>query len=227
MKIYSSRLCAAKLLATLLLVLPVTSWAQLYVFACFQGQPGSKPIAGDSMLNMNLVGNASDTGCIAIESIAYSSENILSIGSTSSGAGAGKVSFNPLTITKRIDKSSPALFLNLANGKFFRSVNFIFVNMTGQTHFAPFSIQLGLVGISKIEGSATAGDDALREIITLEYGGIKIQSLDFDKTGKPLTTVSASTWNRVRNVEALDASVSVPNVDLFNISTKPLEFPVE
>lgn len=233
MKIKSSRLSAAKLFATLVLLLPMTSWAQLYVFACFQSQPGSKTLAGDSMLNMNLVGKATDTGCIAIESIAYSSENtlfsesLLSIGSTTSGAGAGKVSFNPLTITKRIDKSSPDLFLNLASGKTFRSVNFIFVNMTGQTHFAPFSIQLGFVGISKIEGSASAGDDALKETITLEYGGIKIQSLNFDKVGKPLQTINTSTWNRVQNTDALDAKVSVPNIDLFNISTKPLEFPAE
>ncbi len=32
-------------------------------------------------------------------------------GSQSSGAGAGKVTFNPFLITKKIDKASPMLFL--------------------------------------------------------------------------------------------------------------------
>lgn len=31
-------------------------------------------------------------------------------GSSSSGAGAGKVTFNPFSITRKIDKSSPILF---------------------------------------------------------------------------------------------------------------------
>lgn len=31
-------------------------------------------------------------------------------GSTSSGAGAGKVTFNPFSITRKIDSSSPSLF---------------------------------------------------------------------------------------------------------------------
>jgi type VI protein secretion system component Hcp len=31
-------------------------------------------------------------------------------GSQSSGSGAGKVTFNPFSITRKIDKSSPSLF---------------------------------------------------------------------------------------------------------------------
>lgn len=31
-------------------------------------------------------------------------------GSQSTGAGAGKVTFNPFSITRKIDKSSPVLF---------------------------------------------------------------------------------------------------------------------
>jgi Type VI secretion system effector, Hcp len=34
----------------------------------------------------------------------------LRIGSQSSGAGAGKVTFNPFSITKKIDKASPVFF---------------------------------------------------------------------------------------------------------------------
>jgi hypothetical protein len=37
-------------------------------------------------------------------------EQSLNIGSQSSGAGAGKVTFNPFSITRKIDKASPIFF---------------------------------------------------------------------------------------------------------------------
>jgi type VI protein secretion system component Hcp len=37
-------------------------------------------------------------------------ETQLSLGSQSSGAGAGKVAFNPFSITRKVDKASPTLF---------------------------------------------------------------------------------------------------------------------
>src|ERR1700733_14900512 len=49
-------------------------------------------------------------------------EQILSIGSQSRGAGAGKVSFNPFSITRSIDKSSPIMFQNACSGKAFKMV---------------------------------------------------------------------------------------------------------
>ena len=39
-------------------------------------------------------------------------EQPLNIGSQSSGAGAGKVTFNPFSITRKIDKASPIFFQN-------------------------------------------------------------------------------------------------------------------
>ena len=51
---------------------------------------------------------------IEISSFAIGATNI---GSQSSGAGAGKVSFNSFTITKKVDKASPALFAAVTSGK--------------------------------------------------------------------------------------------------------------
>jgi hypothetical protein len=42
---------------------------------------------------------------------AFDIEQVLNIGSQSSGAGAGKVTFNPFSITRHVDKASPVLFL--------------------------------------------------------------------------------------------------------------------
>lgn len=40
----------------------------------------------------------------------HQTETTLSIGSQSSGAGAGKVKFNSLSITRHVDKASPVFF---------------------------------------------------------------------------------------------------------------------
>ena len=45
-----------------------------------------------------------------IEDYSFDIEQTLNIGSQSSGAGAGKVTFNPFSITRKIDSASPSFF---------------------------------------------------------------------------------------------------------------------
>ncbi len=54
------------------------------------------------------------------ESYSFSATN--NIGSQSSGAGAGKVTFNPFSITKKIDKASPLLFRACLTGQHIKKV---------------------------------------------------------------------------------------------------------
>ena len=51
--------------------------------------------------------------------------NTLNVGSQSTGAGAGKVTFQPFTVTKTVDRYSSNLFLNLAAGKALASAEII------------------------------------------------------------------------------------------------------
>jgi type VI secretion system secreted protein Hcp len=53
---------------------------------------------------------------IDVQSFAWSVENLTTIGSATSGAGAGKAKFNEFTITKKVDEVSPVLFEKLAKG---------------------------------------------------------------------------------------------------------------
>jgi type VI secretion system secreted protein Hcp len=52
----------------------------------------------------------SPTRVFEIEDYSFDIEQTLSIGSHSSGAGAGKVRFNPFSITKKVDKASHIFF---------------------------------------------------------------------------------------------------------------------
>ena len=49
-------------------------------------------------------------GLFEIEDYSFDIEQTLSIGSQSSGAGAGRVTFNPFSITRKIDVATPKLF---------------------------------------------------------------------------------------------------------------------
>jgi type VI protein secretion system component Hcp len=45
-----------------------------------------------------------------VEDYSFDIEQTLNIGAQSSGAGAGKVTFNPFQITRKIDVASPTLY---------------------------------------------------------------------------------------------------------------------
>jgi type VI secretion system Hcp family effector len=57
-----------------------------------------------------------------IDDFSFDIEQVLNIGSQSSGAGSGKVTFNPFQITKKTDSASPQLFASCITGEAFESV---------------------------------------------------------------------------------------------------------
>jgi hypothetical protein len=57
-------------------------------------------------------------GGFEIDDYSFDIEQVLNIGSSSTGAGAGKVTFNPFSITRKTDSSSPKLFRSADLGSF-------------------------------------------------------------------------------------------------------------
>src|SRR5580704_14346907 len=57
-----------------------------------------------------------------VEDYSFDIEQTLNIGSQTSGAGAGKVTFNPFSITRKIDQASPILFQMACSGTAFKVV---------------------------------------------------------------------------------------------------------
>src|SRR3954451_9579978 len=66
--------------------------------------------------------NKKDRALFEIEDFSFDIEQTLNIGSQSTGAGAGKVTFNPFSITRKIDKSSPTFFQMACSGTAFKQV---------------------------------------------------------------------------------------------------------
>ena len=61
-------------------------------------------------------------GLFEVEDYSFDVEQTLNIGSQSSGAGAGRITFNPFSITRKIDVSSNIFFSNACSGKSFKQV---------------------------------------------------------------------------------------------------------
>jgi type VI protein secretion system component Hcp len=193
--------------AILLLSLPFQSHASINIVACFQTSDGSQeltpaeealiPLAMQNALPNGII---SKQDCILVNTVSYNATQTLNIGGSTGGTGAGRVTFEPFSINKRVDALSPFLFLQMSEGTPYRQINFFFLsdaaNATFQTRMI---VQLGLAAIQSIRVSASTGGNLINELVQIEYGGIQTSVYLQTATGG-LTNSITSGWNRVRNI---------------------------
>ena len=138
-------------------------------------------------------------GLFEIEDFSFDIEQTLNIGSQSTGAGAGKVTFNPFSITRKIDKSSPTFFQMACSGTPFQDVRLGLRKSAGgdQTGIMYLVFCFKLAAVKTISWSYD--DEAPKETVTFEYGGLQV----FYSTQKPdgaLKEQFSGGWNRVKNI---------------------------
>lgn len=134
-----------------------------------------------------------------IEDFSFDIEQTLNIGSSTSGAGAGKVTFNPFSITRKIDRSSPTLFKMSCSGTPFEEVALGLRKSSGGTVTGQIYLvfRFKLVAVKTI--SWAYDDESPKETVTFEYGGLQVhysQQAANGAMGGPL----AGGWNRVKNI---------------------------
>lgn len=159
-------------------------------------------ISGDSPLGTDIkAGNVFE-----IDDFSFDIEQVLNIGSQSSGAGAGKVTFNPFQITRKTDRASPVLFTMCCAGMHFQQVSLYLrraggaatgTSMASGTTFLRFDF--GLVAVKTISWSGSDGDEACKEEVTFEYGALKVRYLQQDVSGAAKGAPIPGAWNRVYN----------------------------
>ena len=94
----------------------------------------------------------------------WSAESPTTIGSATSGAGAGKASFKEFTISKNIDNTSTTLYSLLATGKNIPTLTF----KVGSTLTYTFSTAF----VTKVEQSGDGADG--NENVTFVYGAMSM-----------------------------------------------------
>lgn len=190
------------------LSIPFQVHAALQVIACFESNSNKilSATQGDIFpleITKVLPQQTTNQDCLLINSISYDASQTLNIGSQIAGVGAGKITFDPLTISKNVDFLSPYLFVRMASGESFRSVNIFFYEQIPQaaqiTAKPVMLVQLGLAAIKTISVSATTGDEGLNnnETVAMEYGEIKTTVYRYDTAGR--RTEIAQGWSRILN----------------------------
>ena len=100
------------------------------------------------------------------------------------GMSAGKVSMSDLTITKRVDKSSPKLLELCVTGKHVDEAVLSCSKQTGQKTPEDFLVlKFSEVYVSSQQTGGSAGEDVGTESLSFSYGKINYDYKQQDKSG--------------------------------------------
>ena len=165
----------------------------------------TQPFAMPSKAGQGTIPNAGPA-IFEIEDFSFDIEQVLNIGSASSGAGAGKVTFNPFSITRKIDKCSPTIFQMACSGTPFQLVTLALRKSSGAGAAGAgntagviyLRFDFKLVAVKTVSWSYD--DEAPKETVTFEYGGLMVNYSQQNPAGDMMTPVAGG-WNRVRNVQ--------------------------
>jgi type VI secretion system secreted protein Hcp len=129
---------------------------------------------------------------IDVESYSWSVENPTTIGSATSGAGAGKAKFNEFTITKKIDEASPLLFKQMSTGTHSPTATLKLYKAAESKGGAYVTYTFKTMFISKIDHSGGAPEQP-QEQVTFVYGAVTLDAAG--PTGKS----AKFGWNQILN----------------------------
>ena len=100
-----------------------------------------------------------------------------------SGAGAGKVNVQDLSLTKYIDTASPPLMLACCNGKHFPEAK-LTVRKAGETPLEYLVIKMTEVMVTSVSTGGSGGEDRLTENVTLNFAKVEVTYTPQDAKGK-------------------------------------------
>ncbi len=138
------------------------------------------------------------TNIFEVEDYSFDVEQVLNIGSQSKGAGAGKITFNPFSITRPIDRSSAPLYKMACSGTPFAEVGLGLRKGAGGDTAGQFflSFTFKLVAVKTIAWSHD--ETSPKETITFEYGGLLVR-YGMQGANGIISPVFPGGWNRVTN----------------------------
>ena len=160
----------------------------------------NEPLATDSSGGSTpLTQLATKNQIFEVEDYSFDIEQTLNIGSQSVGAGAGKVTFNPFSITRKIDRASPVFYQMACSGTAFKWVTLALRksaggNVSGQIYLR---FDFKLVAVKTI--SWAHDDESPKETVTFEYGGLLVRYAMQNPDGSLAAAIPGG-WNRVNNV---------------------------
>ncbi|GGZ07011.1 Hcp family type VI secretion system effector [Pseudoduganella plicata] len=90
------------------------------------------------------------------------------------GGGAGKANFQDISITKYLDKSSPAILIALAKGSHIPTATLL-VRKAGEGQQKYLEVTMNKVLITSVSTGGSGGEDRLTENVTLNFAEMKFE----------------------------------------------------
>lgn len=115
------------------------------------------------------------------------------------GAGAGKVNVQDLSLTKYLDSSSPSLQLACCNGKHFDEAT-ITVRKAGEMPLIYLVIKMTEVMVTAVSTGGSGGEDRLTENVTLNFAKVEVTYTPQDVKGKAGDPIPYG-WNIAENIK--------------------------
>ena len=136
-----------------------------------------------------------------IQSFSFGASNPTTVGSATTGVGAGKVSISSFNIMKATDTASPALFQNCCAGTHFTGAHVVLRKAGGSPDpFLQYDFQE--VFVESIQWSGSSGGDVVpSESVSFAFGEISLKYAPQNADGSLGTAIPAS-WSIVTNVQA-------------------------
>jgi type VI secretion system secreted protein Hcp len=161
---------------------------------------GSPPVSADPVSDQYFKTTFPSAAVVEIRAFSVGVENKASIGSASTGAGAGKAVLNELSIEKSVDTLSRSLFALSATGGHLAKMQ-VYLRNAGAAGGKPYLVYaFNTVFVSKVDWSADS-DDQPTEHVTFAYGALALGYYPQNPDGKLGTAVKTS-WSQVTNSEA-------------------------
>ncbi len=113
------------------------------------------------------------------------------------GGGVGKVNIQDLSLTKYVDKASPKLMLNCANGAHLAKVT-LFVRRVGANPIEYIKITMTEVLVTSVSTGGSGGEDRLTENVTLNFAKVQFDYIPTKPDGSADAAITF-TWDIVSN----------------------------
>lgn len=138
-----------------------------------------------------------------IYSFSFGASNPTTIGSHSSGAGAGKVSLSSFNFMKKTDAASPALFKACASGLHLDKMHVILRKAGGDKPLKFLTYVFETVFVESVQWSGSSGgDDTPAESVSIAYGKVTISYQPQDEKGAAQGGAITGSWNMITNKDA-------------------------
>jgi type VI secretion system secreted protein Hcp len=117
------------------------------------------------------------------------------------GAGAGKVAVQDLSITKFVDKATPVLWKFCCTGSHIKEAVLV-VRKAGGTPLEYIKITMQDVLVTSVSTGGSGGEDRLTENLVLNFARFKLEYVPQKEDGSGHPAIPM-TWNIAKNQEAL------------------------